>query len=206
MTGKIIGIGLSRTGTTSLHAALVLLGYPAAHALVHKSWLEGDFGPDVLGEYDAVTDLPMSTYYPDLDRRYPGSKFILTLRDEEAWLTSMQSHFERLASKRNPLLDTIHAITYGVFCFDRSRFARVSEAHIRNVRWYFRDRPGDLLEMNVSGTDGWVELCRFLHQPVPAFPFPHLSRSLGPLEKVRRSELVEKQSELRRWVADSTTS
>lgn len=205
MTGKIIGIGLSRTTMTSLHAALVLLGCPAAHAFIHRSWLKGDFDPDVLSEYDAVTDLPMPTYYPDLDYRYPGSKFILTLRDEEAWLASMQAHFERQASKRNPPLDTIHAITYRVFFFNRDRFARVWEAHIRSVRYYFRDRPGDLLEMNISRADGWTELSGFLDKPVPAMPFPRLSQSLGQLEKVRRSEWPQKVSQLRQLLKDAVT-
>ena len=144
-----------------------------------------------------MTDLPMPAYYSDLDRRYPGSKFILTLRDKEAWLTSMQSHFERLASKRNPLLDTIHAITYGVFGFSRDRFACVWESHIRNVRHYFRDRPGDLLEINISTDAEWKKLCGYLQKPVPAICFPCLSRPLGPLEKVKRSEWLQKESQLR---------
>ena len=62
-TSKIIGIGLSRTGTTRLHGALVLLGYPAVHAFVRRTWIEGDFQTDVLGDYDAITDL-----IPDVGR------------------------------------------------------------------------------------------------------------------------------------------
>ena len=56
VTGKVIGIGLSRTGTTSLHGALVLLGYPAVHAFVRRNWIEGDFQTDVLASCPAVCD------------------------------------------------------------------------------------------------------------------------------------------------------
>src|SRR5207237_3908 len=47
---KVFGIGLSRTGTTSLTRALELLGYRAKHYPTAESHFE---------EYDALTDTPV---------------------------------------------------------------------------------------------------------------------------------------------------
>src|SRR6185503_19618665 len=96
----IFGIGLSKTGTTSLYAALHELGYRSATyghmaELGLSDWFRGDFTTDYLAGYDAVTDLPIGVFYAQLDMRYPGSKFILTVRDVESWLVSAKTQFSR---------------------------------------------------------------------------------------------------------------
>ncbi len=63
---------------------------------------------------------------------------------------------------------------YGITGWSESRFAHLYDTHERNVRWYFRDRPEDLLVMNVFEGDGWEQLCRFLDRPVPDVPFPNV--------------------------------
>ena len=86
--GKIFNIGLPKTGTTSLHAALEALGYRSIHNPLHwrRPVYEGNYR--VCDGYDAVTNFAEHTY-PQFDAAYPGSKFILTLRgDVEAWLDS----------------------------------------------------------------------------------------------------------------------
>ena len=40
-------------------------------------------------EYTAFVDTPVPMLYKELDRKWPDSKFILTLRDKEDWLESM---------------------------------------------------------------------------------------------------------------------
>ena len=94
---KVFGIGLSKTGTTSLYAALDRLGFRSGtyrhlRALGLDAWFRGDFSGDPLGDYDALSDLPVGAFYRQLDRRYPGSKFILTHRDRESWLASCRSY------------------------------------------------------------------------------------------------------------------
>ena len=97
---KVLGIGLSRTGTMSLAQALGQLGYRAANFVDHRearrgesSWFAGDFDTDSLSGFDAAVDLPLPAFYPQLDARYPGSKFILTIRDPETWLVSVRRHW-----------------------------------------------------------------------------------------------------------------
>ena len=83
MPGKVFGIGLPKTGTTSLYVALSMLGYRAAtfkqmRTVGMQSWFAGDFSHDYLQDVDAVTDLPFSAWYREMDARYPGSRFILS--------------------------------------------------------------------------------------------------------------------------------
>jgi hypothetical protein len=176
---KILGIGLSKTGTTSLFAALHRLGYRSAtnrhlQRVGLAGWFVGDFSPDYLAEWDAITDLPIGTYFHDLDRRYPGSKFILTTRDIDTWLDSARRQWLRRPPPQEGFKLRVRLATYGITGFDAERFRFVFQAHERNVRQYFRDRPGDLMVMNLAAGDGWPELCRFLGRPVPDEPFPNV--------------------------------
>ena len=41
------------------------------------------FKTDWIKEYDAVFDNPIPSIFPQLDYKYPNSKFILTLRNEK---------------------------------------------------------------------------------------------------------------------------
>ncbi|MBI1357415.1 MAG: hypothetical protein GC160_24000 [Acidobacteria bacterium] len=49
------------------------------------------------------------------------------------------------------------------------------EQHYADVRSYFADRPGSLLEMNLIGGDGWPQLCDFLSKKGPSGSFPRLN-------------------------------
>lgn len=84
--GKIFGIGLSRTGTTSLTAALKILRVQAIH------W------PQSMGDiarHEASTDITVSLMFEELDRKYPGSKFIYTIRERDPWLASCEKHIKK---------------------------------------------------------------------------------------------------------------
>ena len=68
-SNKIFGIGLSKTGTTSLYAALAYLGYRSGtyghmKKLGLDQWWQGNFKKDYLRDFDAMTDLPIGAFYP----------------------------------------------------------------------------------------------------------------------------------------------
>ena len=88
---KYFGIGLSRTGTKSLYKAFKLMGFNSKHYLPPRR---------EVSRYDFVNDLPIPMRYKKLDQKFPGSKFIYTVRDTEAWLKSCKVHF----SKKDPKL------------------------------------------------------------------------------------------------------
>ena len=173
---KIFGIGLSKTGTTSLARALEILGYRTRDCMGVTRYRQGDLTAIDLEEidrYDAFTDTPIPSFYRELDQRYPGSRFILTVREEEPWLASCRKQFtERHAEKHNPATRALFEDLYGTDVFDEARFREGYRRFVAGVREYFKDRPDDLLVIDVTAGEGWEKLCAFLNKPVPDLPFP----------------------------------
>jgi hypothetical protein len=105
---KIVGVGLSKTGTSSLNEALNLLGFKSIHydTVRLNDVLDGSSpDPDFrrYDDVDAVTDLPAAYFYDELMAAYPLSKAILTIRDEEAWWRSIAAHFNELSPVQGPV-------------------------------------------------------------------------------------------------------
>ena len=86
---RLFGIGMHKTATQSLHAAMTILGFKSGHwenAHWAKSiWTETrELGKSpTLEKFYTVSDMPIPQLYKELDRGYPNSKFILTIRDEK---------------------------------------------------------------------------------------------------------------------------
>jgi 3'-phosphoadenosine 5'-phosphosulfate (PAPS) 3'-phosphatase len=173
---KIFGIGLSKTGTTSLASALELLGYRTKDYPGLEVYQPDDLGTldaRLLSSYDAFTDTPIPSLYRALDRAFPGSKFILTVRDMEGWLKSCRKQFtQKLADKQNEAHNRLFIDLYGTPVFDEALFRAGYERFVRGVMDYFKDRPQDLLVLNVTAGEGWEKLCPFLGKPIPDLPFP----------------------------------
>jgi hypothetical protein len=176
---KVLGIGMGRTGTQSLAKALEILGYRTKHC--PQFYLDGRgelcVSPEDIETYDALTDEPCILVYREVDRRYPGSKFILTVREQQSWLRSVENNSTALREWRAqfPAVPVLHRALYGTAVFDPLRFAEARQAHIARVKAYFSKRPGDLLVMDICTGDGWERLCPFLGRPVPDRPFPRLN-------------------------------
>jgi hypothetical protein len=176
---KVFGIGLSRTGTFSLACALGCLGIPTINFPEDQTTFEqlrsGDFSLRVLNAYAGACDTPVVQYYPQLDKAFPRSKFVLTVRsDTEAWLTSVEKLWRSISDmEENPYTRFVNTAVYGTWGFSRSRFRWVYETHHRNVLRYFADRPDDLLELDICAGEGWSKLAPFLGLDPPTVPFPH---------------------------------
>ena len=185
---RIFGIGMHKTGSTSLWRALVILGYEATHwtnprcarTIFEELRLSGK--SLALEKFDAIVDFPIGLLYQELDRSYPGSKFILTVRDENQWLRSVQDHW---SYEKNPwrkdwdsdcFTHRLHTEVYGRKMFDPAVMLERYRRHNAEVREYFKDRPDDLLVMK----SGWEPLCGFLGRTIPSIPYPfeNLTRSL----------------------------
>lgn len=196
---RIFGIGLHKTSTTSLHEALELLGYDSWHwSSAHAAkaiWSEmNQTGRSpTLERYHALCDLPIPLLFPKLDEAYPGSKFILTIRDEESWIGSIEKHWNpninrwRSQWDTDPFTNRIHQVLYGQTTFDRDVMRMRYRRHNTYVREYFQNRPDDLLVL-YNGA-GWSALCDFLRVPVPDAPYPHINYSQSePPDEVMQSE------------------
>jgi len=164
----VFGIGLSRTGTTSLTKALNAVGIPA----VHFPWSHAD----VLA-HQAATDTPIAAGFVYLDAMYPGSKFVLTVRnDVEAWLDSCEWLWKTHLRSQKLFHHRIHRALYDTVDFDRDKFRTAYHRHVAEVMRYFAGREGDLLIMDIPSGDGWSKLCPFLGVPEPGIEFPHVNQ------------------------------
>ena len=180
---KVFGLGLSKTGTSSLTEALNAVGVRSVHYPCDERTYEqlraGDYRLSVMEEFQGATDISVAPFYAQLDRAFPGSRFVLTVREPEAWLRSCETHWRLMMSwwHNFPRFKKFHefvgACAYGTVEFSRERFRFVYETHARNVREYFKDRPADLLVMDICGGEGWEKLCPFLGREAPDAPFPH---------------------------------
>lgn len=172
---KVFGIGFHKTGTTSLGEALRLLGYRVTGPNgVHRRGMDHEMAwaiaRELLREYDAFQDNPWAMLYRELDREAPGSRFVLTIRPEDAWLASVRSHF---GSRSTPMREWIYGAGFGSPIGNEDRYLERFRRHNREVLEHFADRPHDLLVMDVTRGDGWELLCPFLGRAAPPGGFPH---------------------------------
>jgi len=178
---KVFCIGLQKTGTSSIRDALRQLGYNVTgvygYGLSFKE-LQATYveeGLKIARQVDAVEDMPWPNLYAELDREFPGSKFILTQRDTDRWYGSICSHF---GDHPHPM----QQLTYGEDAPEpvnhEARYREVYEKHNQAVRDHFADRPDQLLEMWLERGDGWQKLGDFLGaENVPEGPFIHTNSS-----------------------------
>ena len=84
---------MHKTGTTSLGLALLKLGYSVLGARIDlgEKLSEGRIEEvlEIAEPFDALQDVPWALLYKELDEKFPNSKFILTVREEEKWLKSL---------------------------------------------------------------------------------------------------------------------
>ncbi len=163
---KIFQIGFNKVGTTTLTDFFNRNGIPSVH------WDEGKLAYSIhinhflkrpllnaeyLDQYVAFFDMnsvrvtpPIEVgvmYYKELDRQYPGSKFILNIRDKDAWLRSRMNH----NTKYNMTLLQRAALQYRVSTTKMYEiWSEMWDAHHAAVLAYFKDRPQDLLVFDVE--------------------------------------------------------
>eukprot|EP01099_Mayorella_cantabrigiensis_P001237 TRINITY_DN1523_c0_g1_i1.p1 TRINITY_DN1523_c0_g1~~TRINITY_DN1523_c0_g1_i1.p1 ORF type:complete len:274 (+),score=60.65 TRINITY_DN1523_c0_g1_i1:32-853(+) len=209
---EIIGAGFGRTGTTSLKEALQILGYPTHHMSTvgptdFPLWEQISLTKDTEerkgllkrifdeSEYTAAIDFPAAAYWRELSEIYPKAKVILTIRDEEKWVESVQqtiafSTYMDLDNKKvwwgsivsllqppaiRRRVAWVARFFYQVFGQDidfrtpegRAQGIEVFKKNTEAAKEIVGDR---LLVFEVK--DGWESLCKFLGKEVPEQPFP----------------------------------
>lgn len=175
VANKIWGIGLSKTGTSSLNSALNLLGIPSIHF---------PRSIEQLKEFDGATGIPVALNYKQLDRLYPGSKFILTIRNPSNWLRSskaQQKWLDRVGGDNisDGIIEPISQF-YGQREYNPSLWLAAYNLHLKSVMEYFHQRESDFLILDICNSQGWSELCSFLDCATPTVPFPHENRRKKP--------------------------
>jgi tetratricopeptide (TPR) repeat protein len=167
---KIFGIGLSRTGTTSLARSLEILGFHTAH-------YQNNFTSEILAVedsfiFDSLCDTPVCIFFETLYHLFPKSKFIYTTRPLDSWLESINDHRRRVRPGE-PLSGARRALENGSLWFRYPNVAAARQAFERRVRAFFAaNDPTRLLEFDMFAGDGWEKLCTFVGRQTPPEPFP----------------------------------
>jgi len=201
---KVFGIGMGKTGTTSLERALLELGYhigPQAKFERHfDAWAAQDYSGLLadIQRYEAFQDVPfcLPGTYRLLYEHFPDARYVLTVRDSsEQWYRSLCRFHSRLFGRDGalPTESDLQAATYispgWVFRasrvygtppgqpYHRKTLLGVYERHVREVQDFFARRRGSLLVLNVAEPDAFSRLAAFLQRPQVARPFPHLNKT-----------------------------
>ena len=191
MAPKIFGIGLSKTGTTSLTTALEMLGYSAAH--FQNQFTEAVLSDEDFPLFDAAIDSPVAVQFERLHDLFPNARFIYTHRPFDSWIGSFTQHFEQKHGSADfAVLRAQMEAGQAFFC--GAEFAQVTASLYLDhgdaqtayhdfesrVERFFADKPGKLLVHDLSRGDGWPELCAFLGEKVPEdVPYPWENRTGG---------------------------
>lgn len=178
LKGKIFGIGLARTGTTSLYEAMAILGIDAAPS---SAALLEHLDLDFLDRYDAFFDNPVPFRYRRLASLCHDARWIVTQRPLDPWLESMQWLFgpglDRLDPATRELGDRVHLDVYGTTTFDADRLTDIYERHYGDLADWVLQRRHVWLDTD-EGLD-WEPICELVERPVPNRPFPHVNRRGG---------------------------
>ena len=170
---RIIGAGLPRTGTSSLNAALRVLGYNSYHQLeimkdkgIHASrWADVGAGralPEDMFQflshygYNATLDYPVAEYYDVALALYPEAKVIMTVRDDpkrwgKSWNTLMSS--TALVWELSPTLTYPNPIRLLV----PQKWRQMRELRCSYGVRSFGLQPCEMLNAYRSKPDGWLE-------------------------------------------------
>lgn len=167
---KVFGIGLPRTGTTSLNIALNQLEIASKHFPFE---LYTNNNQLLLNQYTGFVDNPIPFMYKELDTSYPQSGFILTTRPIDGWLKSMKWLLSEGHSiwEWKPEYDEFHEKFFGASTFNHEIYESFYYSFHSQVFEYFKGRD-DFLVLDISVGYGYKELCNFLDVPVVDMQYP----------------------------------
>lgn len=140
---KIFCIGFNKTGTTSIHQLFRLLGMKSRHAM-YSNWKMSN---PSFEKFDCFSDGEMHKFRL-LDKNFPNSKFILTVRPLDKWLMSRIKHvFYRQSIDKSGWMrkefeqDNEKAVI---------QWIRRRKRYHKQVINHFKDRPEDLLIIDLT--------------------------------------------------------
>ena len=170
-------------GSTSLCAALNILGIPSLHYQVpHPD--SGNLKKVILKnlkfkrrlfypydeEYIGFCDFDGEDFYKILFEMYPDSKFIYTWREYDPWIKSVMKLEQNLYIKKyNKTLPN------KIFKARKNRRTTYWNS-VKVIPEFFKNNSSRFLEMKIcdGNDDSWEKLCNFLEMDIPNVNFPHL--------------------------------
>ncbi|MBV8658718.1 MAG: hypothetical protein JO142_12915 [Burkholderiales bacterium] len=201
---KVFCIGHNKTGTTSVEVALKTAGYrigdQATGEQLIGEWAKGRFEQIIAlcHSADAFQDIPFALKhtYRVLDEQFPGSKFVLTVRSSsDEWFNSISQFHKKIIGKgRIPTADDLKThvhleqgwlwrmqqSVYGIdedTVYSPNLYKQYYESHNAEIIDHFKDRPDDLLILNLAEPDAMSKLCGFLGFSACGTHMPHENRT-----------------------------
>lgn len=196
---KVFIIGFHKTGTSSMGKALQILGYRVCGSikegldlnsdhLNNKNQLkENTYG--LLDRYNAFQDTPWFLLYKELYNAYPNSKFILTIRDEDKWIKSVQKHFGDGNFQ-------YHSLIYGSndSIKNEKKYRDTYNKHNIESQRFFADKDKEILVINLEkDTEKWKLICGYLNVKQPNVDFPYVNKANDSLKISSRLKKIIKK-------------
>lgn len=173
---KVFGIGLNKTGTSTLGECLRHLGY--SH-VSHRSDMLSAFQQGnirrIIAEtrrYDSFEDWPWPLVYRSLYEEYGSeASYILTVRrTPEIWVELLKQHCLTTHPER-PMRMSVYGYKYP-HGYEEEHMAFYIK-HNTDVRQFFAGKK-EFLEICWEQGDSWGKLCSFLGHEAPTTSFPHI--------------------------------
>ncbi|KAH7238216.1 P-loop containing nucleoside triphosphate hydrolase protein [Fusarium tricinctum] len=222
---RVIVCGVHRTGTLSIRNALWQLGFHDCYhmqtlfkdpsrapewirALEAKYAGQGSFTradwDRLLGDCQAVCDVPAAFFGAELAETYPEAKVIILNRDPEKWYESVLNSIYLITTPQDlwSKLNMIYCYFLDPNLQYIARYSKTMRSLVQKydhgkdkdkaLAWYkaqyqeFHDRIPAERYIEYTITEGWAPLCEYLGVPVPEVedpktgkmveaPFPHLN-------------------------------
>jgi len=162
---KIFIIGLPRTGTTSICASLLKLGYRVAHTAYTRR---------CMCDAQVIADTPIFCDYQTLAEQYPNAKFIYLIRDLTLWLPSIRQLLQRMHKNItrkdggfNPILKRCYQSVFAPFTLDKFSqdefLIKCYQQHYQIAVNFFVNRKTDLLIIDISEKDSFHQMLTYLN-------------------------------------------
>jgi len=203
--GKVFGIGMNKTGTTSLKFEFIRLGYNVGdqREIEQKYWAwknkKWDVIIDYCKKYDFFQDFPFSfpNTYKEMDNAF-DAKFILTIRNSaDEWYESLvrfqtktgafnsngklptaQNLKEAIYIRKGWMYDT-HMSLFDVTdddLYNKKVSIKTYNKYNKEVIDYFGDRE-NFLVLNLAEEGSYSKFLEFMKEESPYTTFMHKNKS-----------------------------
>ncbi|MEM6944622.1 MAG: sulfotransferase [Pseudomonadota bacterium] len=191
-----LGVGFMKTGLTSLLRTMESAGYRSQgkSRALYRAFIAGQYETvmDAYRGFDFACDWPQPYMYRRVFREMPDTRFILTLRPDDAWYESLLRH----CRYAHPVMHSLHHI-FGRHYPNgfRDEHLAIYRAHNDAVRDFFaaEEREDRLLVIDIREVDALERLKAFVDRPIPLDAFPRENETA--LRETERADFAFR----RRW-------
>lgn len=182
MKSKIFGIGLHKTGTTSLGKYFEELGYKHYTSPSYENIMNAKNNINeiykITDKFSIFEDWPFPLIYKELYYKYPKSKFILTIRkNEEEWFNSLLRWSKKYPSTKQRFEIYGH---YNPNESNKQHHINYYSNHNKEVINFFKSNSGRLLILSTDDSNKESKIYNFINKYYDEksyIKYPHCNRN-----------------------------